>query len=172
MKKFKRKVFGMPLSNFFLFLIFLIILLLLHNKKKEGYAVPQVGEISKTEVIAPFSFPILKSEEEYEKEVDIVSKSVPEILIPSDSLANFYIDSLRKTLKKVGEIRKQKTGVEEKRLFVRSLFPTLDDAMVQLILTTRRFSYFYSKIISNVKEIYNKDLTRKKSQSLLNQVSA
>lgn len=76
--------FGIALSDILIKLLFLIVLTaaivwMLPSERPFEYSNLKIGSISDEEIIAPFTFPIIKTEEELEQEREEVSLSVPPV---------------------------------------------------------------------------------------------
>jgi len=110
--------------------------------------IPEIGDISTEEVIAPFNYPILKSEEELAREKEIVRLNVPVILdyrgaVGDSALAEF--DSLWETAL---------LYIEDKRIparadSVRKVFPWLLPEAATSLVEFRKVS----NVRQNVREL-------------------
>ncbi len=87
-----RKIWGVRLDNlmlklFYATVIILMIIWLLPSERPFEYQNLTVGSIAREEIIAPFTFPILKTEDELKKERQQAWLSVPRVFVLQEPIA-------------------------------------------------------------------------------------
>lgn len=141
----------------------------------------QVGMIwGKEDLIAPFSFPIYKSESVYQKEIDEAkSKILPvfDISPAKDSVRDYWLDSLNRVfagIKKIvdyeEELNKEKTLPEEKRTTSLQTLNSLKSEFA-IPLSSEEWNLLYSLDNQQNTNLQSLEAFKKKLIQALNQIS-
>jgi len=127
-------------------------------------SVPEIDDIATEEVIAPFTFPVLKTESELLQERNIVKRNVPVILNYDDKISRRAIedfDSLWNRLEDILEDRRITQVSKPESIAV--LFPDLSTESAQILAESRKISQIRIEIKEVIEEIYQKGVFEWKS---------
>jgi putative nucleotidyltransferase with HDIG domain len=127
----------------------------------ESLNLPPEGSIAKEDVIAPFTFPVLKSDEELKKDKNMVLSNLPVVLkldsIKEDSIAR----ELRSFFAKVDSINLTYPIAESRIRSLRLLFPQLEEEGISFLSTGEELNIFSSNLLSILKEFYQVGIVEK-----------
>jgi len=115
---------------------------------------PSVGSIAEEEIIAPFTFPVLKSKEELEEDRKLVLANLPVILDFDQKKGDSAIASVRDFLSKVDTINKSSQIPESRRRDFRRTFPYLEEEGILFLSSNKDLDTFGSNLIAILKELY------------------
>lgn len=115
----KHKILGIALDNLFIKAIYalaliLLIVFLLPSQRPFEYSNLVVGSISRNEIIAPFTFPILKTKEELEKERRQARKTVPDVFRLDKKVQKNQILKLKSFFRELERTFRSKKSVFQK----------------------------------------------------------
>ena len=105
------------LQYIILFFLILLISFLFPQGKSLQY-VYQLNDITRNPIIAPFTFPILKSEEKLKKDLDERKKSIPSVFNRDDKTVNQQSSALNEFFNKVEKIHFANWRLEEPKRLV------------------------------------------------------
>tara|TARA_Y100001934_G_scaffold283806_1_gene407254 strand:+ start:2553 stop:4877 length:2325 start_codon:yes stop_codon:yes gene_type:complete len=105
------------LQYIILFFLILLISFLFPQGKSLQY-VYQLNDITRNPIIAPFTFPILKSEEKLKKDLDERKKSIPSVFNRDDKTVNQQSSALNEFFNKVEKIHFANWRLEESKRLV------------------------------------------------------
>jgi len=115
---------------------------------------PSVGGTAAEEIIAPFTFPVLKSNEELEEDRGLVLANLPVILELDREKGDSVIASVERFLAKVDSVNESNQIPESRRRDFRLLFPYLEEEGIFLLSTERELDPFGSNLIDVLQELY------------------
>jgi putative nucleotidyltransferase with HDIG domain len=115
---------------------------------------PAVGAIADEEIIAPFTFPILKSKEELEEDRKLVLANLPVILDFYPEKGDSVTASVRRFLAQADSVNKSSPVPESRRRDFRLLFPYLEEEGIFLLSLNQGLDRFGSNLIAILKELY------------------
>jgi putative nucleotidyltransferase with HDIG domain len=115
---------------------------------------PAVGAIADEEIIAPFTFPILKSKEELEEDRKLVLAHLPVILDFYPEKGDSVIGSVGRFLAQADSVNKSNLVPESRRRDFRLLFPYLEEEGIFLLSLDKGLDRFGSNLIAIMKELY------------------
>ena len=115
---------------------------------------PAVGGVADEEIIAPFTFPVLKSKEELEEDRKLVLANLPVILDFDRKKGDSVIASVRRFLAKVDSVNDSNQIPESRRRDFRLLFPYLEEEGIFLLSSDKGLDRFGSSLITILKELY------------------
>ncbi|MFQ6003223.1 MAG: hypothetical protein ACE5KJ_05695 [Candidatus Zixiibacteriota bacterium] len=115
---------------------------------------PAVGSIAEEEIIAPFTFPVLKSKEELEEDRKLVLANLPLILSFDQKKGDSVIASVRRFFAKVDSVNKSSQLPESRRRDFRLAFPYLGEEGILVLSKDKDLSIFGSNLIAILKELY------------------
>jgi putative nucleotidyltransferase with HDIG domain len=127
----------------------------------ESLNLPPEGSIAKEDVIAPFTFPVLKSDEELKKDKNMVLSNLPVVLkfssIKEDSIAR----ELRSFFATVDSINLTNPIAESRIRSLRLLFPQLEEEGISFLSRGEDLNTFSSNLLSILKEFYQAGIVDK-----------
>ncbi|MCD6097644.1 HDIG domain-containing protein [bacterium] len=123
--------------RFWYFLVMAVVVTLLYPKWGEEEVFFKEGEVSQEEIIAPFTFKILKSKSEIEREKALIKQSSPLVLLFSDSVASAQNRKLSDFWRRVEQLRSLKLPLLEKVDSLKAMY-ALSDRTCELLLSTRK----------------------------------
>lgn len=141
-------------SSSFFFLL-LLACVILHPWSKGEFEIPRLGDISKREIIAPFTFYVLKSDSEFSREEAEIKAGVPEVVVKIDTISSLMLDSLTKLFNKTEEIRLATASFEKKRKAILDIWDELSNEQISILLTTRQFQVVRETLAELLKELYS-----------------
>ncbi|MGB9561569.1 MAG: hypothetical protein ACPL6C_02030, partial [bacterium] len=151
----KAKFFDIKRANpYSFFILLLLVALMLHPWSNPNFEVPKIGDISKKEIIAPFTFYIMKSDSELAREEAELNSSIPEMVEVIDTIRPLMIDSLKNLLAATREIRNSVINLEEKRKAIKNLWGELSNDEISTLLTTRQLRAVEEKLVEILHELY------------------
>jgi putative nucleotidyltransferase with HDIG domain len=115
---------------------------------------PSMGSIAEEEIIAPFTFPVLKSKEELEEDRKLVLANLPVILDFDRNKGDSVIASVRNFLSRVDSINRSTQIPESRRRDFRRIFPYLEEEGILLLSSDKGLDIFGSNLIAILKELY------------------
>lgn len=115
---------------------------------------PSVGSISEEEIIAPFTFPVLKSKEELEEDRKLVLANLPVILDFDQKKGDSAIASVGDFLSRVDSINKSSQIPESRRRDFRRTFPYLEEEGILFLSSNKDLDIFGSNLLAILKELY------------------
>ncbi len=115
---------------------------------------PAVGRIAEEEIIAPFTFPVLKSKEELEAARELVLANLPVIVDFDHEKGDSVIVSARRFLARVDSVNKANELPELRRRDFRLIFPYLEEEGIFVLSSDKDLDMFGSNLIAILKELY------------------
>jgi len=126
--------------------------------------IPEVGDISTQEVIAPFTFPILKEKTELEKERRTVYRNVPVVLDFVKEMRDSALGDFDSVWNVAGKIIKD-NSIPAREDSLSALFPRLSPEGIKTFLGLRRTSDIEQVIVELLSEIHSAGIFDWKSLS-------
>ncbi|MCK4384983.1 MAG: HDIG domain-containing protein [candidate division Zixibacteria bacterium] len=115
---------------------------------------PAVGSIAEEEIVAPFTFPVLKSKEELEEDKKLVLANLPVILDFDQKKGDSVITSVKRFFARVDSVNKSNQIPESRRRDFRLIFPYLEEEGIILLSSGKDLGIFGSNLIAILKELY------------------
>ncbi|MBN1542093.1 HDIG domain-containing protein [candidate division KSB1 bacterium] len=133
-RKFRLQDYRIQLVG--LFILTLLITLMFPRGKSFQFADLKEGRVYVgPEIIAPFTFPVNKSADEYEVDRRRARQSVPPVFVFSDSVAEHQLDAMIKLIGQVDRLlRSPETQVEDLQRLMRDAGVVISSEDVQLVL--------------------------------------
>ena len=149
----KTRFFGITLENILLKLIFGLILTfaivwMLPAERPFEYSNLTVGSIADEEIIAPFTFPIIKTKEELEKERREVWQTVPPVFNRNPEIINTQKIKLNSFFKDIDEFLKQNESDLKKNNF------KIKDSQIDSFVQRTYLRYNLKLGIEQIKQFY------------------
>lgn len=170
MRDFKKSIFFKPNSEknersyevwFYVFRAVLallttsiIVFLFPYSSIYQSLDLPTVGSIAEEEIIAPFTFPVLKSKEELEGDRKLVLANLPVILDFDQKKSDSVIASVRHFFAQVDSVKKRDQTPESRIKDFRLLFPYLEEEGILLLSSEQDLELFASNLIAVLRELY------------------
>ena len=112
-----------------IFLLVILISLLFPGGETLKYSY-KINDITREPIIAPYTFPILKTEAGYEKDKETEKKSVPYIFNRDQGIPNFQLKKLDKFFNSINDLRSAKWRFNESKqlYYERKYHPTAEKA--------------------------------------------
>jgi cyclic-di-AMP phosphodiesterase PgpH len=107
------------------------------DKIYEPVQVPQVGEIADRDIIAPFDFPILKSEEELKKDREFILNNLKPVLTFDVAIAQNSQKKIRDFFSTVDSLHTAKADSTHFINALRTMFPALAENVLQPLRDSR-----------------------------------
>ncbi len=118
-------------------------------------AIPQIGDISQEDVIAPMQFEVHKSEAMLETERNAILKSVPIVVVFRHEVGDSVIENFTRTTGSVSRlVRETKTSKVEKIEKVRQLLPQLSSLDAEMLLSLKDFDDFARIVKAALRQVY------------------
>jgi putative nucleotidyltransferase with HDIG domain len=127
----------------------------------ESLNLPPEGSIAKEDVIAPFTFPVLKSDEELKKDKNMVLSNLPVVLKFNSSKEDSIARELRSFFAKVDSINLAKPIAESRIRSLRLLFPQLEEEGISFLSRGEELNTFSANLLSILKEFYQAGMVEK-----------
>lgn len=143
--------------RFWYFLVVAVVIVLLYPRWEKEEVLFKEGEVSQEEVIAPFTFKILKSKSEIEKEKALVRESSPLVLLFSDSVVSAQNRKFSDFWKRVEQLRGSRLPLSEKVDSLKTVCE-LSDRACELILSTRKTADIKDATRKRIQEFYRDGL--------------
>ncbi len=122
---------------------------------------PAEGSIAKGDVIAPFTFPILKGEEELEQDKGMVLSNLPVILDFDPAKEDSIAGEVESFFARVDSINRS-NGIPESRIrSMRLVFPHLEEEGIFLLSTGEDLEIFKSNLITILNDFYQAGMVKK-----------
>ncbi len=142
-------------------IIAIIVVLFPVSSVYESISLPAEGSIAKEDIIAPFTYPILKSEEELEQDKNMVLSNLPVILnfnpTKGDSItlevSNFFVQ--------VDSINRANRIPESRIRGMRMVFPDLEEEGIFFLSADEDLKIFRSNLVSILSEFYRAGMVRR-----------
>lgn len=115
--------------------------------------VPQIGEIATKDLIAPFDFPILKSDEELNKDRQLVMSNLRPVVVYDTALTAAIRDGVRRFFNMVDSLERRKLDSASFSRELRSQFPSLPQDVISIMAEPRipsRLARFCVSIIDSL----------------------
>jgi len=119
--------------------------------------IPAIGDVSTKEIIAPFSFPIIKTPEELERERETVRLNVPVILVHSGSIKDSAVAEFD-SLWDIAQQLSQKNNIPARRDSLEALFPELSQEAINTFFELRRVSDIRTTIVGLLADVYSEGI--------------
>ncbi len=118
--------------------------------------IPDIGDISTKEIIAPFNFPILKTDEDFEREKKTVRQNVPYVLNYVDGVASSAVSEFEGLWDDVIKRLEDKSLIGPARIeYVKSQFPDISEEAVRTLTELRHTGSVKSATIEFLNEVYS-----------------
>jgi putative nucleotidyltransferase with HDIG domain len=115
---------------------------------------PTAGSVAEEEIIAPFTFPVLKSKAELEEDRKLVLANLPVILDFDQKKGDSVIASVKRFFARVDSVNKSNQIPESRRRDFRLIFPYLEEEGILLLSSDKDLDIFGSNLMAILKEFY------------------
>jgi putative nucleotidyltransferase with HDIG domain len=127
----------------------------------ESIILPAEGSVAKEDVIAPFTFPILKSQEELNRDKELVLSNLPVILDFDSAKEDSIVGEVEVFFGRVDSIN-QSNSIPESRIgSLRLIFPHLEQEGIFLLSTDEDLKTFRFNLLSILREFYQAGMVEK-----------
>jgi len=116
---------------------------------------PAVGSIAEEDIIAPSTFPVLKSKEELEEDRKSVLANLPVILDFDQKKGDSEIASVKRLLARVDSVNKSNQMPESRKSSLGLIFPYLGEKGILLLSSDKDLDIFGTGLIAILKELYH-----------------
>jgi putative nucleotidyltransferase with HDIG domain len=124
-------------------------------------SLPAEGSIAKEDVVAPFTFPVLKSEEELEQDKDMVLSNLPVILNYDPTKWDSITLEVKSFFVRVDSINRSNRIPESRIRSMRLVFPHLEEEGIFLLSTDEDLKIFNSNLLSILNDFYQAGMVEK-----------
>ena len=124
-------------------------------------SLPAEGSIAKEDVVAPFTFPVLKSEEELEQDKDMVLSNLPVILDYDPTKGDSITLEVKSFFVRVDSINRSNRIPESRIRSMRLVFPHLEEEGIFLLSTDEDLKIFSSNLLSILNDFYQAGMVEK-----------
>jgi len=115
---------------------------------------PQEGEIAKEEIIAPFTFPILKDSEELEKDKKLALSNLSIILKRKKNITDSAFNSVELFFSKLDSLNKNTKSIAQRKEKLTLVFPFLSGEIIRLLADEKSFERLKSNCLQILSKIY------------------
>jgi len=122
---------------------------------------PAVGSVAKDDIIAPFTFPVLKSDEELEQNKKMVLSNLPVVLEFNSTKEESITTELERFFARVDSVIRADQIPESRLRSLRLLFPQLEEEGISFLSTGEDLKTFSSNLFSMLKEFYQAGMVEK-----------
>jgi putative nucleotidyltransferase with HDIG domain len=122
---------------------------------------PPEGSIAKEDIIAPFAFPVLKSEVELEQDKKMVLSNLPVVLQFNSAKEESITTELRSFFARVDSIYRVNEIPESRIKSLRLAFPQLEEEGISFLSTGDDLKTFISNLLAILKEFYQTGMVEK-----------
>jgi len=136
------------------FIVAIILFLFPLSSVYQSANFPPEGSIAKEDVVAPFTFPILKSEEELEQDRNMVLSNLPVILDFDSTKLDSITEEVKKFFARVDSINRTNRIPESRIRSMRLMFPHLEEEGIFLLSTGKDLESFSFSLLAILKEFY------------------
>jgi hypothetical protein len=127
----------------------------------ESINMPAEGSIAKEDIIAPFTYPVLKSDEELEQDRNLVESNLPVIL----NLDSAILDSMTKEVSdffaRVDSINRVNRVPESRIRAMRLVFPDLEEEGIFFLSADEDIKIFRDNLLSFLQDFYQAGMVEK-----------
>lgn len=120
----------------------------------ESISLPAEGSIAKEDIIAPFTYPILKTEEELEQDKNMVLSNLPVILNLNPAREDSITREVSSFFARVDSINRANHIPESRIRGMRILFPDLEEEGIFFLSADEDLKIFKSNLVSILSEFY------------------
>ncbi len=146
--------------------LLLVLINLLYPVKHAVQKVPKQGDIAREDIIAPYTFFILKPEEDLEKERDRAAKAVPTVMdFDSGKTARIMSDA-RAFLEKVASVAREGEPIQSAIEKISSAHPGLSAETISGLVRNRD-SKFNDGMLAVLTDVLDRGVIGKKERSVL-----
>ncbi len=135
-------------------IIAIIVVLFPVSSVYESISLPAEGSIAKEDIIAPFTYPILKSEEELEQDKNMVLSNLPVILSLDPTREDSITREVSNFFGRVDSINRANRIPETRIRGMRTVFPDLEEEGIFLLSANEDLKIFRSNLVSILSEFY------------------
>ncbi len=135
-------------------IIAIIVVLFPVSSVYESISLPAEGSIAKEDIIAPFTYPILKSEEELEQDKNMVLSNLPVILNLDPTREDSITREVSNFFGRVDSINRANRIPETRIRGMRTVFPDLEEEGIFLLSANEDLKIFRSNLVSILSEFY------------------
>ena len=139
----------------------LIVFLFPFSSIYQSLNLPPEGSIAKEDVIAPFTFPVLKDKEELERDRSMVLSNLPVVLQFYPAKEESVAAELKRFFARVDSIKLSNPKNESRMKNLRLAFPQLEEEGILYLNNGEDLDVFGSNLLFILKEFYQKGLVDK-----------
>lgn len=122
---------------------------------------PAEGSIAKEDVVAPFTFPVLKSNEELQQDKNMVLSNLPVILSFDSAKWDSIVGEVRGFFAQVDSINRKNRIPESRVRSMRMVFPNLEEEGIFLLSMDEDLQIFSSNLMAILKDFYQVGMVEK-----------
>ncbi len=122
---------------------------------------PAEGSIAKEEVVAPFTFPVLKSDEELKQDRNLILSNLPVILNYDPTQWDTIVGEAKSFFARVDSINQSNRIPESRIRSMRLVFPHLEQEGVFFLSTDEDLEIFSSNLHAILKDFYQAGMVKK-----------
>jgi len=124
-------------------------------------SLPAEGSMAKEDVVAPFTFPVLKSEEELEQDKKMVLSNLPVILDFDPTKWDSIAREVKSFFARVDSINRSNRIPETRIRSMRLVFPHLEEEGIFLLSAGEDLKIFSSNLLDILKDFYQAGMVEK-----------
>ncbi|MBN1754727.1 HDIG domain-containing protein [bacterium] len=137
-------------------LAFTLIHMFLFPSEKAGHIfIPQKGKISEQDIIAPFTFDIIKDDIQLKSEQKTARENIPEVLVYSDSVYEHQLDRFESMWTQTLDILDSLKNKEAKEDSLTRLWKNLSSETISTLVSTRSIQNLYKGITYVLDTLYS-----------------
>jgi putative nucleotidyltransferase with HDIG domain len=156
----KTRIYGFRLI-LALVIIAIIVFLFPFSSIYQSFNLPPEGSIAKEDVIAPFTFPVLKNKAELEQDRKMVLSNLPVILQFNSIKEESVATELKSFFSRVESINREYSLPESRIRNLRLAFPQLEEEGVSFLSEDQDLPAFSSNLLSLLREFYRNGMVEK-----------
>lgn len=154
-KKPKKKTLDKILKVFLaLFLLLFISFIYPVESMYQPPELPREGEIAKDDILAPFTFPILKTDEELEKDKKLALSNLHIVLKRERNVSFSVLNSLNQFFSKLDSLNQNTKGIDLREEKLSLVFPFLTKESTKLLANTKSFEKLKPTCLEILTDIY------------------
>ncbi len=144
-----------------LVIIAIILLLFPISSIFKSSELPAEGSVAKEDVVAPFTFPILKTKQELEQDRKMVLSNLPVILDFNPAKWDSIAREVKRFFAQVDSINRDNRIPESRIRSMRLVFPHLEEEGIFLLSTGEDLKIFSSNLLSILRDFYKAGMVEK-----------
>jgi hypothetical protein len=141
--------------------IAVIVFLFPFSSMYQSFNLPAEGSLAKEDVVAPFTFPVLKDKAELEQDRNMVLSNLPVVLRFNSTIEESLATELKIFFARVDSINRANPLAEDRIKNLRLAFPQLEEEGILFLSAGEDLAVFGSNLLFVLKEFYQMGMVEK-----------